>query len=77
LKKQGGGCSTHNGHCHLDQKQVQSSSASLEKDEYELVLQQLEENIPIASIRALLLRRTDTSLSYQQLSFLRKKDEKV
>jgi hypothetical protein len=62
FKKQGSGCSTHIGHCHLDPKQARASSAALEKEEeHELVLQQLQMNIPIDSIRALLEKRTDTN----------------
>jgi hypothetical protein len=44
FKKQGGGCSTHIGHCHLHPKQVKATSTTLDKDEYELVLQQLQMN---------------------------------
>ena len=40
-----------------------------DKDEYELALQQqLQLNIPIASIRALLETRTDTSFTYDQIN---------
>jgi hypothetical protein len=52
LKKQGSGCATHKGHCHLDPKEVKSRSATLEEDEYKVVLEQLQANISIASIRA-------------------------
>jgi hypothetical protein len=73
LKKQSGGCSKHIGHCHLHPKQVKASSATLDKDEYELVLQQLQMNIPIAAIQALLEKRTDTNYSYDQLTAIRTK----
>jgi hypothetical protein len=67
FKKQGGGCSTHIGHCHLNPRQVKASSATLDTEEYELVLQQLQMNIPVASIRALVEKRTDTNLTYHQI----------
>jgi hypothetical protein len=43
---------------------VKASSATLDKDEYELVLHHLQMNIPIAAIQALLEKRTDTNYSY-------------
>jgi hypothetical protein len=39
----------------------------------ELVLQQLEENIPIASIRILLQKRTDLNFSHAQINAMRVK----
>jgi hypothetical protein len=45
----------------------------LDKDEYELVLQQLQLNIPIAAIQALLEKRTDMDYSYDQLTAIRTK----
>jgi Lhr-like helicase len=68
FKKQGGGCSTHVGHCHLHPKQVIASSTTLDEDKYELVLQQLQMSIPIAAIQALLEKRTDTNYTYKQLT---------
>ena len=73
FKKQGGGCSTHIGNCHLHPKQVKASSTTLDKDEYELVLQQLLMNIPITTIQALLEKRTDTNYSYDQLTTIHTK----
>jgi hypothetical protein len=52
---------------------VKASSTSLEKEEYELALQQLQANIPIAAIQALLEKRTDTNLTYDQVTALRTK----
>ena len=40
-------------------------------DEYELVLEQLQMNIPIASIQALLQTRTETNLTYHQIAAIR------
>jgi hypothetical protein len=46
----------------------------LDKDGYDaLVLQQLQMNIPIAAIQALLEKRTDTDYSYDQLTAIRTK----
>jgi hypothetical protein len=73
IKKQGGGCSTHIGHCHLDPNQVKARSTTLDKDQYERVLEELQLNIPVAAIQALLEKRTDTNLSYHQLMAIRKK----
>ena len=73
FKKKGGGHSTHNVHCHLDPKQVKSSSATLDMNEYELVLEQLQTNIPIASIQALLQTRSETNLTYHQIAAIRRK----
>jgi hypothetical protein len=42
-------------------------------DEYELVLQQLQMNIPIAAIQALLEKRTDSNYSYDQLTAIHAK----
>jgi hypothetical protein len=47
---------------------VKASSATLDKDKYELVLQKLQMNIPIAAIQALLEKRTDTNYSYDPLT---------
>jgi hypothetical protein len=63
FKKQGRTCATHIGHCHLDPKQVKASSTTLDKGKYEFVLQQLQMNILIAAIQALLEKRTDTNYS--------------
>jgi hypothetical protein len=52
---------------------VKASSATLDKDKYELVLQQLQMNIPIAAIQALLEKRTDTNYSHDQLTAIRTK----
>jgi hypothetical protein len=71
--KQGSGCSAHSGHCCLQPKQVKASTSTLDRDEYELALQQLQLNIPIASIRALLEERTDTSFTYDQINAIRSK----
>jgi hypothetical protein len=68
FKKTGGGCSTHIGHCHLDPKKVKASATTLDKEECELVLDQLQMNISIDSIRALLERRTDTKFTYDQVT---------
>ncbi len=46
---------------------MKATSTTLDKDEYELVLQQLQMNIPVASIRALVEKRTDTNLTYHQI----------
>jgi hypothetical protein len=74
FKKQGGGCTAHIGHCHLHPKPAKASSAALDEDKCELALQQLHQlNIPIASIRALLETRTDTSFTCDQINAIRTK----
>jgi hypothetical protein len=46
----------------------------LDKDQYERgVLEELQLNIPVAAIQALLEKRIDTNLSYHQLMAIRKK----
>ncbi len=50
---------------------MKASSTTLDQDEYELVLQQLQMNIPITAIQALLEKRSDTNYSYDQLNAIR------
>jgi hypothetical protein len=67
----GSGDCGHKGHCELLPDQVRVQSSVVDSDELELIVQQLQNNIPVACIQALLLDRTDTALSRGQIRALR------
>ena len=67
----GSGNCQHKGHCELRPEQVCVKSSVVDKDEIDLIVQQLRHNIPVACIQALLLERTDTALSRGQINALR------
>jgi hypothetical protein len=65
--RSGWGTCRHNGHCQLLPEQVKVQSSVVDRNELELIVQQLQHNIPVSCIKALLLHRTGTSLSRGQI----------
>ena len=65
------GSCAHKGHCQVRSDEVCVRSSAIGEDSLELIVQQLQHNIPVACIQALLLERTDASLSRGQINALR------
>jgi len=65
------GSCAHKGHCQVRSDEVRVRSSVIGEESLELIVQQLQHNIPVACIQALLLERTDTSLSRGQVNALR------
>ena len=71
------GSCAHKGHCQVRSDEVRVRSSVIGEDSLELIIQQLQHNIPIACIQALLLERTDTNLSRGQVNALRLTQDQV
>ena len=66
LPQDGDGACFHNGHVEVDPDEVHVSTANLAPEDLHRVLSQLECNISIPSIRAMLLAEHGTNFTYEQ-----------